>query len=774
MTALAPSLGTVRLVDLRLAVPVAVAWAASAVLVGLPAVQRPAALALWLAAGIVTAFALRWRVLAVVALSLVLAAGCATSVALQQGGRSPEVLAAAAESGERVTATLVATGIVVPDARSWEAEVREVAGVAVRVPVIVFGGTPPERVEIGSVLEVEATLEATESGDDRSFVLFPDDAAEVTGIPTGPLAVAASLRAGFLAAASTLPGPGGQLLPGLAIGETTEVPDALDDAMTTSSLSHLTAVSGANCAIVIGLVMLAGRALGLPRALRVGMSLPVLVAFVLLVTPEPSVLRAATMAAIVLVLLASGRPVRGLPVLALAVLALLIVDPWLSRTYGFTLSVLATAGLLILASPLAERLSLWMPRAIAFVIAIPVAAQVACQPAIVLLDPTLPTYGIVANVLAAPAAPIATVVGLAACLALPIVPAVGSALCSIAWVPAAWIAGVANFFSALPGARLPWLEGLAGVAMLAGTTALVLMLALGRPRLRQRSAVILALAALCYVGVTGTLYIKTLTGRPADWQVAVCDIGQGDAILLRSEGRVALVDTGPDPEPLGECLDELGVGRLDLLVLTHFDHDHVGGAAEILGRADRVLVGPSGSAEDDALVARIAASGATVEHARRGDSGMLGAWRWSVLWPARKGSEVGNGASVVTNFEPVLACRSGCLSMLLLGDLGEESQRRLLDLGVPTPPDVVSVAHHGSADQYPELYERLGATVGTIGVGADNGYGHPTSEALSMLDAAGTRTLRTDRSGLILLAPGEGGAVRVWQEKAPGTDAGRG
>src|SRR5690606_39249834 len=135
------------------------------------------------------------------------------------------------------------------------------------------------------------------------------------------------------------------------------------------------------------------------------------VGFVVLVTPEPSVQRAAVMALAVLVASGSGRPVRGIPVLCLAVLGLLVVDPWLARSFGFVLSVLATGGLLVLAGPLAAAMARWMPRWLAVVIAVPAAAQVACQPVIVLLDAALPTYGVVANILAAPAAPIATVVG---------------------------------------------------------------------------------------------------------------------------------------------------------------------------------------------------------------------------------------------------------------------------------------------------------------------------------------------------------------------------
>ncbi|MFK5012129.1 MBL fold metallo-hydrolase, partial [Klebsiella pneumoniae] len=74
----------------------------------------------------------------------------------------------------------------------------------------------------------------------------------------------------------------------------------------------------------------------------------------------------------------------------------------------------------------------------------------------------------------------------------------------------------------------------------------------------------------------------------------MCDVGQGDATLWRSGSEVALVDTGPDPEPLAACLQTLGIDHLDLVVLTHFDKDHVGGSAAILGRASVVLHGPTG------------------------------------------------------------------------------------------------------------------------------------------------------------------------------------
>jgi len=743
--------------DLRLAIPAAVAWIAAAVIIGIDPVIPT--IALWAAAGIATAIALARRSLAVVALALAAAAFCSTSVVVQSTSRQPDQLVTAAETGRQIDALATLTGR--PSERSYPVTLDVVNGTAVHVPVVVFG--PATDAGIGTTVRITGTLTATDPGDDAAFLVFAERPPVVESPPPWYLDWANGLRARFLAQARGLPGDGGDLLAGLAIGDTTDVGGTLDQAMKSSSLSHLTAVSGANCAIVIGLVMVAGAAVGIPRWARVAASLAVLVGFVVLVTPEPSVLRAAVMASLVLATLARGRPVRGIPVLALATIVLLAFDPWLARSYGFVLSVLATAGLLLLAGPLARVLERWLPRWLAIVIAVPFAAQLACQPVIILLSATLPTYGVVANVLAAPAAPIATVVGLAACVLLVLIPPLGALLCQLAWLPSAWIAAVAQFFASAPAAQLPWPPGAVGALLLASGTVLAVFAVLGR----RWAVVALAVAGAVYLGLAGGGRIAQVTGRP-DWQIAACDIGQGDAVFVRSRGELALVDTGPDPALMRRCMTELGIGRVDLLVLTHYDLDHVGGAGALVGKVDRVFVGPSSDPEDDRLRADFVAGGAHVEQVSRGPTGLLGDLRWEVLWPpSRLGSiEPGNPASVTLEFQPVGECASGCLSSIFLGDLGEDAQNRLLAAGPVGTVDVVKVAHHGSRDQSERLYERLHATVGVIGVGADNGYGHPTDDLLQILARAGTIPERTDLSGLILLAPGaEPGRVRVWSER---------
>ena len=743
--------------DLRLAIPAAVAWIAAAVVIGIDPIVPT--IALWAGAGIATAITLARRSLAVVALALAAAAFCSTSVVVQSTSRQPVELVAAAETGRQIDALATLTGRA--SERSYPVTLDVVNGTSVHVPVVVFG--PATDAGIGTTVRITGTLTATDPGDDAAFLVFAERPPVVESPPPWYLDWANGLRARFLAQARGLPGDGGDLLAGLAIGDTTDVGGTLDQAMKSSSLSHLTAVSGANCAIVIGLVMLAGAAVGIPRWARVAASLAVLVGFVVLVTPEPSVLRAAVMASLVLATLARGRPVRGIPVLALATICLLAFDPWLARSYGFVLSVLATAGLLLLAGPLARVLERWLPRWLAIVIAVPFAAQLACQPVIILLSATLPTYGVVANVLAAPAAPIATVVGLAACVLLVLIPPLGALLCQLAWLPSAWIAAVAQFFASAPAAQLPWPPGAVGALLLASGTVLAVFAVLGR----RWAVVALAVAGAVYLGLAGGGRIAQVTGRP-DWQIAACDIGQGDAVFVRSRGQLALVDTGPDPALMRRCMTELGIGRVDLLVLTHYDLDHVGGAGALVGKVDRVFVGPSSDPEDDRLRADLVAGGAHVEQVSRGPTGLLGDLRWEVLWPpSRLGSiEPGNPASVTLEFQPVGECASGCLSSIFLGDLGEDAQNRLLAAGPVGTVDVVKVAHHGSRDQSERLYERLHATVGVIGVGADNGYGHPTDDLLQILARAGTIPERTDLSGLILLAPGaEPGTVRVWSER---------
>ncbi|WP_150308958.1 ComEC/Rec2 family competence protein [Planctomonas psychrotolerans] len=846
-----------RTVDWRLVPPAFAAWFAAFVLVAAPVARWPAAIGLWLFAGVsVGLLVLRYRTpsggrhfgrekdaartphtpqtardprtapalsaLSVGLLAVMAAAGVATVTATSGASRQPAPLLDSAATKQQVAATLVVTEMPAPGRRGLtfgepgvrlriRATVTElhpgsdvgtstISGLA--VPVLVFapvggmGGegtdgraaegaparaSPADEIAIGATIRVSGSVTATAPEDDVAFLLFARGVPELVASPGWLAERADALRTNFRAAAIRLPGDGGALLPGLAIGDTTAVPESLDEAMKASSLSHLTAVSGANCAVVVAGVLGIGAALGAPRRLRVALALVALVGFVLLVTPQPSVLRAALMATIVLAALASGRPARGIPSLALAVIVLVLSDPWLSRDYGFVLSVLATTGLLLLARPLAAAFSRVLPRWLAAALALPTAAQLACQPVLILLAPTLPLYGVPANLLAAPAAPVATMLGLVACLVLPVLPIVGAGVVALAWLPSSWIAAVASFTAMLPLSRLPWLDGVLGMASVAGGTAVLLLAVLRGDRDRDRyrawrrgaTVALLVLMGGYAGGLTGA-HIRERLSVPTDWQYAVCDVGQGDAVLVRGGTATALVDVGPAPEPLERCLQRFGIHRIDLLILSHYDLDHIGGIDAVIGRADRALVSPPGTAADRATLDRLVDTGTEVVHAHRGMTGSLGTLAWRVHWPRAAptigaiGADAGtNDASVVLSFEGEGRCVSRCVSSMFLGDLGEEAQVRMAAQSEPPEVDVVKVAHHGSADQSARLYRLLGASVGLIPVGADNTYGHPTDALLHMLASAGTAVARTDSSGAIAVSAGERpGELAVWRERS--------
>jgi competence protein ComEC len=760
------------MIDLRMLVPTTLAWIATLLLLPVPGALVPVVVSGWVAsAGFVVAARLSGRsVLVVCAVSAAAIALVATSTLAHSEGRRPPFLL---HGDPRLShALVVTTQTVTRNNRYFDATLTRVGDKGVAVPVVVFDGAPTRRTEIGTTLEVSGAFTVTPPQEDASLLVFASGPAGVRAAPPWYLQWANSLRSNFAWAATSLPGDGGALLPGLAIGDTVAVSRSLGDAMKASSLTHLTAVSGANCAVVIALILLGGRALALRRGIRIGAAVVVLVGFVVLVTPEPSVLRAAIMAVLVLAALAGGRPVRGLPVVALASMILLVFDPWLAENYGFALSVLATAGLMALSGPLSRFFDRWMPHWLAVLVSIPLAAQFACQPVLILLSPTLPLYGVLANTLAEPASPIATVLGLASCVILPILPPLGHALAAVAWLPSAWIAAVARFFASLPFARLPWPGGAAGIALIVVISGLVLILMLvPLSRLWRRVLFLsLALVIVAMLTVVSVSRVVDTLSRPTDWQIADCDIGQGDAMVVRSGGKVALMDTGPSVPLLSACLSSLGITHIDLLVLSHYDLDHVAGTPAVDGMVTRVIVGPSsGQARDAEILNGLLRGGARVDRVSRGLTGRLGDLQWSVLWPLAQLGDIqpGNEACVTVLFEPVGRCPDGCLSSLFVGDLDQKAQELMLAANPALPRlDVIEVAHHGSADQSPALYERVQAAVGLIGVGLHNRYGHPTQHLLDILASVGTTSARTDTQGLVLVKPGAHlGSVSIWSQR---------
>ncbi len=358
----------------------------------------------------------------------------------------------------------------------------------------------------------------------------------ITGPPTWIQRAAGELRAGLREATDGLDADARALLPGLVVGDTSRVPPELHEAFKATDLTHLLSVSGANLSILLFLLVgPPGAALSAERrglAPVLGLSLrttaviggAMTLAFIVVCRPEPSVLRAAACGLITLLAIGTGRRRSLIPALAAAVVLLVLYDPWLARSYGFLLSVLATGALLTIAPrwSLALR-ARRVPGRLAEVLAAAAAAQAVCAPVVVVLASRVSLVAVPCNLLAEFAVAPATVLGFAALAVAPVAPPVAELLARVAGWPVGWIATVARTGAGLPGAEAQWPGGWPGAALLAGLTVLLVCVA---PRLARRPWVCAAAGLLLVLVVLRPVPLtRIMTGwPPPGWAFALCDV----------------------------------------------------------------------------------------------------------------------------------------------------------------------------------------------------------------------------------------------------------
>lgn len=764
--------------DLRLVLPALAVWGVTWQGYRLPVpVLLVTAGLLSVAAGVVL---LRRRQGAALVVTAV--CGCAAAAAaitgLHTGSRTSGVLADLARAQASVTVVAVLTDdprravprptastssrdLVVVRLRVEQLQARGRAH-RLRSPVVLLS-TDPAWLELlpSQRVRAEGRLRPAEPGDDVAAVLSGRGPPRVLSPPSAVQRVAGHLRKGLRAAVAPLPEAERGLLPGLVVGDVSGLTGEVRADFRTVGLTHLTAVSGTNCSIVVGAVLLLAARLRLGARAAPVLAAIALVGFVVLARPSPSVLRASVMGSIGLLALATGTRRTALPALCSAVLLLLLVDPDLAGTPGFALSVLATAGLLVLAPPWTDALSRRLPRALAAAVAVPAAAQVACGPVVVAISSQLGLLTVPANLLAVPAVAPATVIGVVAALLAPVALPLAQAVAWLGWLPTAWLVAVARVGSDLPGAAVPWPDGTPGALLLAALTAAALP-ALTRRRLRLG----LLAATTGVVVVTAGLAIARPGWPPPGWFLVVCDVGQGDAIVLSAgPGSAVVVDAGPDPPAVDGCLRRLGVRRVPVVLLTHLHADHVDGLPGVLRgrRVGLVQIGPVDDPEGqrERVAQWTAADGVPVDRPGLGEVRSAGPVRWTVLAPARTYRGTRSDAN---NASIVLRVDVGGTRVLLTGDVEPEAQDDLVERGVDVRADVLKTPHHGSAHQSTRFLDAVGARVALTSVGAGNSHGHPAPTTLSYLVASGARSFRTDRDGDVALAHRDGRLVVVGRD----------
>ncbi|KGF04944.1 MAG: ComEC/Rec2 family competence protein [Actinomyces urogenitalis] len=402
-----------------------------------------------------------------------------------RAGREVSIEAVVA-TAPRATASQRATSVLV------ELTVLSVDGRASRQRAMVFGREGWLHTHVGERVQVRTRLQAAEPGSGEAAVIGAQAQPRVVGPPSGALAVVGRLREGLVEAAGRegvqarrWPPGSHALVPGVALGDDSALPGQVREQMRAVSLTHLTAVSGQHVAILAGLVL---SALGiLPRRWRALAGAVALAGLVVLVRPSGSVLRAAAMGSVMLLGVALGRRSATLPSLCGALVVLLLVDPWQSRDYGFALSAAATGGIVLGTAPVQAGLGRWLPRWLATVLAVPLVAQAACAPLLVMLQPSVGLWAVPANVLAAPAVPVATLCGLAAALVAPLWLGLAAVVAWPALVGCAWLALVARAFASLPGAVVAWPEGVWGAVALAAIETTAVLVGWRSARAKRRS-----------------------------------------------------------------------------------------------------------------------------------------------------------------------------------------------------------------------------------------------------------------------------------------------
>jgi beta-lactamase superfamily II metal-dependent hydrolase len=419
--------------------------------------------------------------------------------------------------------------------------------------------------------------------------------------------------------------------------------------------------------------------------------------------------------------------------------------------------------------------------------------------------------------------PIVTIVGMAGVAALVVLPAAAPAAIVVAGAGAQWVAAVARFFDGLPGAVLPWPEGPAGMAMMAAFSAAaivglwalarwgprfpaLLRAALHRPPASGPAGVpepstgptpstaskaptaskkstgagiifrplarfpvwVLLAAGGLVAGMTAALAGQAGAGPPsgpADWDIAACDVGQGDAFVIRSgEQSGVVIDAGPDPGAADTCLDRLGIARVDLLLLTHLHQDHTGGVAGVAeGRSiGRILYSSARETLPADIAGAARANGISAERATAGLAGRTGPVHWRFLWP-----EAGSGAPSENDSSAVLEATLGqdagtAFRALFTGDLEEEAAGQLLRRHPELSPGriaVLKVAHHGARNGGAQIIRELRPRLALISAGRSNDYGHPHPETLEVLSGTGTAVARTDSNGQVTVDAADGSLV---------------
>lgn len=578
---------------------------------------------------------------------------------------------------------------------------------------------------------------------------------------TGAVAAIRSARACAIEQLGAHGGSQAGLLQALACGYRNAIEDeGAYESYKTTGLAHLVAVSGAHLAIVCAMVGWVLKALRVPHGARLALQSALLLTYLVMAGVPVSAVRAAAMVLLSFSASLARRRNASANALALCLVVFVALDPTSSVSVSLLLSAGSTLGIILFA-PLVASWFAGFPRPLRALVAEPagltLASSVATQPVSAALFSQVPLIAPVANIVAAPLFSLACVAALAASVLSCLAPAEAALFVSAAAALVAPLDATVGFLSSVSYACVA--VDVPEVPMIALSAATCTALWAAWPTFSVRG--LAAGSAVAAAALAAVLVVVPLFR--AD-EIVMLDVGQGDALLVRSGGASVLIDTGNQDARLRSALGRQGVYALDALFVTHGDDDHCGSMGALAGvvAVDQVLLAADAQTcackpcESLRASAEAAAGEQSVAYLEAGDTVRVGNFTLEVVWPHSFVDEGGNADSLclLTTLD---VDRDGEVdwTALFCGDAEADQVERVVEeqgLCARGGVDVLKVGHHGArVSLTDELARALSPRVALISCGANNRYGHPNEETLERLESVDARIFRTDQSGDVKL-----------------------
>lgn len=549
-------------------------------------------------------------------------------------------------------------------------------------------------------------------------------------------------------------GTPGALCKAIMLGDTSSLSPKLKNAFATAGISHVIAVSGMHLTILISFILTILGYFGAPRKLRAAAAIAAVSAYICLVGFRPSVIRSAVMSVLMLAAIETDRKEDTFTSLVIAASLILTVNPYNIYEAGFLLSFAATAGIIIFAAPISAKLSILLPKPVAQLAAVTLAAGAATYPVITSIFGTVSVYSLISNLLVVPLIEIIFTGGFIVLLLSYIIPFAAAALGPVIYTIAYAVIAIADVVSSLPLSSVAVKQP--GLAEFLVMTAVFTVLYRFLYNKKQYKTVLLT--GFLSLAVSLALSINSMF----NFTVHFINVGQGDSALICAPfGKNYVIDTGSSGRETADYLTKLGINKLDAVFISHTDSDHCGGIQYLLESVDSdKIILPANNAlscDDDEILQFLYTVSDKIEFARFGNTYTFGDSCVNILMPRGNFTDSSDNENSLVQY---ITFKN--FTLLFTGDIGTDTEARMLEFYPNLRADVLKAAHHGSKySSSPDFIKAISANYALIGVSESNSYGHPAQEVLETFTKNNMKIYRTDLNGNIIFTVKPNGKVYI-------------